>query len=454
MKKNRIKEPGGYSLLKQIGWSGRAISLACNYIIIGQATYFCTNLLKLDPVLIGMLFLVSRIFDAAVDPIYGYVVERTKTRFGKARPYELSVLGLWAFTVLLFACPDIGNTGKYVWIFITFTLINAGCTSILSTTESIYLSRAFTSDKARVKTMSFNGVITMLGAMVVSVIFPGLMATMGTTRAGWVPLTLIFAIPLAIIGLLRLILVKEVEDITSTDGNKTTVKEFVRAFTCNRYAALFVIAMMLVSALSQLSSNVNAYYFAEIIGDLGQMGILGVLGVATLPLLMFFPLILKKVTKSQLLIAGFIAGTAGYIIRMFAGTNIGVIIIGTLISGLAVLAPSYLGAVMNVDQMDYSEHKTGKRVEGVFGTVTTFTMNLGQGLASMMIGLVMGMAGYNANLETQSDSALGSIVALFSWIPAILCVIVIIFMLFYKKIDMELPQIHKELSERAGSDVS
>ena len=92
-------------------------------------------------------------------------------------------------------------------------------------------------------------------------------------------------------------------------------------------------------------------------------------GIVTLPLILFFPLIMKKLPASHLIIIGMVFGVIGYGMRLFAGVNMTLLVVSYLISGISQLPISYLVAVMVIHCMDYSEWKTGKRVEGVFGSV-------------------------------------------------------------------------------------
>ena len=84
--------------------------------VSGYYNYFLTNCMLISPAVIGTLMLVSRIWDGVNDPIEGLIIDKTKTRFGKLRPYILiNILPLMALTVLMFTVPSFGNTGKIVF---------------------------------------------------------------------------------------------------------------------------------------------------------------------------------------------------------------------------------------------------------------------------------------------------------------------------------------------------
>ena len=99
-------------------WSSRAMSLILNVTFVAQVTYYCTDVLKMPAGIVGALLLISKVFDGFTDLVAGYLIDRTKTRFGKARPYEIFIIFVWLFTVFLFSTPDMGLTGQIIFVFI------------------------------------------------------------------------------------------------------------------------------------------------------------------------------------------------------------------------------------------------------------------------------------------------------------------------------------------------
>lgn len=129
---------------KPLAWSSRAVSLSLNVILMGYLTFYCTDILGLAATAVGMVMLFSKLLDGVTDLVVGFIIEKTHTRWGKGRPYELFVFGLWLFTILLFNVPaNLSVTGKYVYIFIMFMLANSICYTFVSGCEAVYLVRAF-----------------------------------------------------------------------------------------------------------------------------------------------------------------------------------------------------------------------------------------------------------------------------------------------------------------------
>ena len=87
---------------------------------IGYATFYCTDVLGLSPVIIGMLMMIARFTDGITEVMVGYLVDNTRTKWGQARPYEIATVFVWIFMMMLFSTPDLGTTGKLIWVFIMY----------------------------------------------------------------------------------------------------------------------------------------------------------------------------------------------------------------------------------------------------------------------------------------------------------------------------------------------
>lgn len=434
---------------KALAWSTRGVSLACNIVIIGYLTYYCTNILAMPATLVGTLLLVSKLFDGVTDLIAGYIIDNTNTKLGKARPYEVSIIFVWLTTLLMFSCPDLGMLGKSIWIFATYTLVNSVFATLLNASESVYISRATKSDSARNILVSVNGIIIMFGSVVVSTVFPILMGTLGTSSGGWQKMIAIFALPLGVIGIGRFLFVKERTDVVATQNQRVDMKTLINALKSNKYIFLLAGAVLLYNFINSVGT-VGTYYFQYIVGDVTKASVVGLISLITPLALIVMPSILKRLSFSKVVIAGAVLGIIGNIIKGLAGANMGLIIAGNLLGVLAALPLSFYAPIMVISCMDYSEWKNGERVEGAFSAVNGFASKVGAGLSSVITGFVMGAAGFDGTLAVQSAAANIAIVALYSWIPAILFAVIIVLMKFYKLDDM-MPQISADLEAKCNN---
>lgn len=445
---NKTKNHDPYRLTagKQLGWSGRAVSLASNVTVLTYITFYCTNMLGMDPVLVGTLLLASKIFDGVTDLMAGMLIDRTKTKWGKARPYEFAIFGVWGATLLLFSCPELGSVGKSIWVFTMYTFTNSIFATLLNASEAVYLCRAFKYEDDRNKLVSINGLLVTLFCTVISIIFPILMGTLGTTRGGWTVMLLITGIPLCLIGFSRFLVVKEINTDVVSENSVVEFREFLPALK-NKYVWLICGVTILVNVINNGNSAVGTYYFQYIVGDVKMMSVVGMLGLVSPFLLLFMPKLLQKITITQLFSVFFAMGVVGAAIRSIAGTNMVLVMAGTILLTVALLPPSYFTLILITYIMDYHEWKTGNRVEGVIASINSFSSKLASGLSSGGVGLIMGLCGFDGTAEVITSSAKASIVALYGWVPALLFVLLLVLLRFFD-LEKKLPQIRIELAAR------
>lgn len=149
---------------------------------------------------VSIILVASKLLDGVTDMCAGFIVDRTKTKWGKARPYELFIIAIWIATWLLFSTPEhMSMTAKLVWIFIMYALANSICYTFLNANNTPYMVRAFKSGQI-VELTSYGSIITMFAAVIFNMTFPALMAKAATSASGWSRLVLLLAVPLAAIG--------------------------------------------------------------------------------------------------------------------------------------------------------------------------------------------------------------------------------------------------------------
>lgn len=416
----RDKMPGWYPAV----FSGRGISYAINFCFIAYLTYYCTDMLGLNAGIVGIMLVASKAIDAVTDLIAGVIVDKTKTRIGKARPYEIFIIFMWIFTVVLYSAPEMSKNAQYVFVFIMYVLINAVCATMLGASDSVYMARCFTTDKNRLKAVSVVGVIVMIASIAFSIVFPQLLNTIGSTREGWSKMAVWFAIPMIAVGILRFIFCKEVPIDKAEEGNseKKKTKTLFAVLFKNKYIWIFAAMDILGGILANMSAA-TTYYFKYIQGDIGKMSLVTMTALATPVLIALFPAMTKKIGSSKVLQVLGIVGISGFIIRILGGTNMTTLVLGSLLTSVACMPVTTLSNAYIMECMDYGEKKTGVRVEGLMASVVNFSAKVGSALASGLVGFVMGMTDYNGTLTVQSQNANNAIILLFNYIPMVLMII-------------------------------
>lgn len=430
-------------------WVTRGVALAVNTILLMQITFYATESVGLSAGVVGMLLLVSKLFDGVTDLIAGFIIDKTHTRWGKARPYELFLIPTWILTVLLFSTPNsMGTTAKAVYIFVLYLLINAVCVTFLSASEAVYLARSTSDDNRRARALTAAGVCCMLFPAMVSIALPILMAKWGNQPGGWTKIALVLGIPSCIVGLIRFLYIKEERDVEIEKENPISVKESLKCLVQNKYIFILAGAMLLSMVATNVVTSSQTYYFTYIVGDLTQMSVIGILGLAAPFVLLLFPVALRKIGGMNFVKIGAVMAIIGSVLKYFAGANMTLIILGSLFAGVGTSVITMIGSIFVIQCMDYGEWKTGIRVEGILNSVTGFATKVGSGLASGIVGLIMGIAGYVGGAATQSASANTAIVWCFSLIPGILCVAMFILCCFYD-LEKKEGKIREDLEKRS-----
>lgn len=444
----REKMPLFYGL----AWSTRGISAAINAVLIMQISFYCTDILGLNAGIIGALLLGSKIIDAFTDLGFGFILDKTHTRFGKARPYEWFIVLQWIFTIFMFNAPKMGEFGQYVWIALMYIIINAVCTTALGGSDSVYLARAFTSNQNQIKAISINGFVVMFVSIVFNIWFPNWLAGAGRTQEGWSAFIIPAGVTLAIFGILRFCFCKEIVEDESGEGtknkNELTLKESLVHLGKNKYLFI-IVGLMFLTFLINNMQTATTYYFKYIVGDISLQGTVAITSMIVVPALVLFPMLSKKFGTTKLLRGAILIGVIGLLIRTIGGTSLVTLIIGGCLMGIGTLPISMMINTYLIDCMDYGEWKTGVRIEGLVASIGNFASKVGNGVALGVVGLVMGMAGYDGKLAVQSASANTAIIFLYNVFPMIMFVIMFILSLNYK-VDEIRPQMDADLKKKHG----
>lgn len=440
--KRAEKKRDGIPFWKLLAWSTRGGSTGIASMIIGYLTIFCTDTLGVPPATVGFLLLASKLIDGITDLFAGYLVDGTRTKLGKGRPYELCIIGLWAATVGLFCCPEQYSLAmKCVWILVMYGLANSIFLTFLNANGTVYMVRAFSTQKQYVALSTYGGVVPMLMTLIYNVIFPVLMGKMATSQKGWIQLILIFAVPLTLIGLLRFVFIPETRDVdVESHGDKVKMRDVFRVLRRNPYIYIVAFASLIMNVITNM--GVNVYYFTHIVGNVGMMGVLAAAQVVILPMMFVLPQILKKVSVAKVIRVGLLVVSVGYLVNYFAGSNLGLLIAGALLTGAGVVPMSMLTGLLIIDLAEYNEYRGMRRLEGSLSAVNGFAKKVGAGIGSGILGIIIGLAGYDGTLAVQPDSALTMIRLLYSLIPMVLYLGVYLAYRFYR-LDRDIDEIRR-----------
>ena len=459
MAKTRAPKADRLPLGKFLAWKSSDITSAGVFLIV--TTYmslFCTDHLGMSPLVVGNIILISNVIDFFTDLIAAYVIDNTKSKWGKARPYELGAIGMTLCTTLIFITPSGWNeTLKIVWVFCMYTFLFGVFNTFRTSANVPYLIRAFDNNRTLIgKVSSYGGIVTTMGSMVVSLTFPKMMAKLATSDGGWATLILIYMIPLTVLGLLRFIFVKENPSIDAQQvKNKVDFKDIWAMIRKNGYAWIYLLIMFFFQTIQSIAAL--SYYFKYIVGDVGASGLLSIMSFVLLPTMFLFPVLMKKLSASQIIALGAVFSCMGYIVNFFAGASMTMLIIGGIITAFAMLPVSYLGNMVQMDLCTYNQYLGLPRMDASIGALFNgFGTQLGQGFGGWLLGFALTAAGYIASegdtIVAQPDSAITMIRLLYSLIPMVLMVLLAVTAFILSRLNKKMPEIEAKIAADAAAE--
>ena len=426
-------------------WSATGASGAVQVVLLSFVTLYCTNALGLPAALVGTLFMLTKIFDGFTDLIAGYIVDKTNTKLGRGRPYDLCIIGLWITTYLLYAVPtQLSTVAKCVWIFICYSLCQSVFKTFMNAAGTPYMVRAFNNEQKYITLNSIGGIITTACVVVFNVIFPMFYAKIIFDAAGWSKLIGTIAIPLCIIGLLRFFFIPEKYQVDATSQH-TKLSDVITLLKTNKYIYPIAVVNLVVGISSNMS--VGSYYFLYIVKNVEISGALSMIGMLAMLSMAFYPMLLKKISTKQLIQGGLLLTLVSGAVSWFAMDRIPLLGLATFIAGCANLPSSYMAGILIIDCADYNEWKGNARMEGTLSSVTGFSNKVGAALGTFVMGIMLTASGFDGNLEIQTTAANTMIRFIYAWIPAIFAMIGFAGMSFYK-LDKQKAQISADLEIR------
>ncbi|WMT40894.1 MFS transporter [Paenibacillus sp. D2_2] len=423
--------------------------MASNFIWASTSmflTFFYTNVAGISAAAVGTLLLIARVFDAFVDIGVGAMVDKTKTKYGKARPWILWLAIPFGISgILMFAAPDLGPTGALIYAYATYLIMNV----VYSAINIPYgvLNSMITQDQYQRSLLNIFRMMSMLiGTLVVTTMTLPMVDTFGGGRAGWLKTFIIYGSVAAILFFITFKTTKERVK-PSVVQKEIPFKRGVKALFRNKYWVMIVVLMLITGISGSVGSGVGIYYYQYIMHNKDLVGLMGAISIIPIFIgLMFVAPIIKRFGKRNSSIIGLIISLIGSLVLIINPTNLSVIITSTLIKSVGSVPLAATMFAMLADTIEYGEWKTGMRTEGLVYSAGSFGSKAGNGIGAALVGWLLAMGGYIGGQGTISTSAGHVIQFMFIYLPIIFGVITLLLLIPYK-LDKEYPQIIEDLTE-------
>ncbi len=436
--------------------------------------FFYTNVFGLPLELAGVLFLVTKMWDAVSDPMMGVLADRTRSRWGKYRPWLLFMSLPFALCgVLLFTTPDLGETGKAVWAFVTYILMMTIYTGINVPYGS--LLGVMTEDSTE-KTIfsSYRMFFAYIGSFIVLWAWEPMVrffnnyigassAYPGEPRA-WQYAMIVVAAVCLILFLLTFLLTKEHVKTTPKAG----VSKDLGSLLKNAPWWILLGAILFFNLMNAARYTTIPYYFSSVIGSdvslqvfgfalaftssifflIGEFANLPGVALAT-PLTEHFG---KKSVFAASLLMLIPLNVAFYFVPNTSGGYYAMLVLQVLVCVLTgILSP--LAWSMYADISDYAEHRFHTASTGLIFSSSSMAQKFGGAFGSSIVMWLLALVGYNtAENSVQTPEALQGLRILMSWLPAAISIISLLFIVAYPLTTKRMKAINTALRQQREAD--
>ena len=400
---------------------------------------YLTNTVGLNPGVVGTLIMVSKLFDGVSDMFFGTLIDKTKSRLGKARPWMLyGYFGCAITLVGIFAIPtSLGKTAQYAWFFICYTLLNAVFYTANNIAYSALTSLVTKNNKERVEMGSFRFIFAFSTSLLIQAITIGFVAKLGGGAEAWRMVAIIYAILGVITNTLSVFSVKELsdEELREDDENadkaagdeKYSLIDAAKLLVANKYY-LMICATYILQQLYSAMLGVGTYYMKYVMGNENLFSYFAwAINIPLIIALIITPsLVSKWKGMYKLNMYGYAVGTLGRALVVVAA-YMGNIPLMFLFTGVAAFGMGPWQGDMNAviaECSQYTYFTKGKRVEGTMYSCTSLGVKLGGGLGVAIQGWLLELAGYKGTLAVQPDSAINMLHIMYLWLPVIITLLI------------------------------
>lgn len=440
--------------LDYLGYFFGAGTNILNLIVSAFLLIYYSNVLYLGLTEVGTVMAVSKVFDGVSDLIMGRIIDKTKSKYGKARPwYARMIIPTTVCVLLLFWMPA-GFKGmmQYVYVFVTYNLVSTVCYTANAVAHASMIGFMTMNTKSRgmvgVMSMASNTVFTILVTnffMKICRFFGGGDAY---TQKGFTCTLICYIVLYAVSAILAFLLTRErINNVMPAQDTEEDVpiKVALLSLVQNKYWILCNVMCLGFYFLMSFASSATVYFAQYIMKDLDLQGTLS----STLYIVLLFGLVaalpvMMKIGKENTMRIGLIISAIGYFIPQLTLQKSAVVgamaIVGIGFGFIAAPAGSFLQ-----DTLTFGQWRSGVSAIGMGNAVFSFVNKLSSALGIVVLGWVLDLGKFDAKLSVQPASALSAIKFLYIWLPALICVICVFLSAFYD-LDKKLPFLEKEIT--------
>ena len=407
---------------------GPAGALLLNAVLATYLNVYYTDVLNLTPLWGGAFLtifpIVSKIIDAITNILMGQVIDRTKTKEGKARPWLLLSAVLVPVTgILLFTVPESSDTVKALWVMISYNLFYSFAYTIFNMSHGLMVPLSTRDGTARGGLSVFNQITTiMMSGILVALVFPMvIMPAIGVDKSKWITLMCILSIVALPLTLMEYFFTKErvTEEKADEESCGLNLGEQLKLLFTDKYMVLMYVYFFVYTVGVTLKNLGLVYYCNYVLGTYNdgvtQM-LVSVIGGIPMGIGIFavWPLA-KRFGKRNVTMVGFILYAIGSLICWIFSTNLVMVLIGQFIKNIGGLPCAYVFMALFADCLDHLEWKTDIRIDGAAMSIYNIIAVAMVGIMTGVFNWMLAKAGYLAPFAANDLSEAASKLAANGW---------------------------------------
>ena len=467
-----------FSGKKAFGFALTRASSILSSLLIGQITYFGTNSLGLTAAAIASGMGLKAVIDAVTDLFMGVIVDKTNTKWGKARPYCLSGVLVWLCVLAIFFVPtgmfanmdsDSRNIALVIYITLFGTLASAVFETMRGVAFDTHLKRSIVKDDNRVKIMTIGGAVFSIGSLGLQIALPAVISAFHGSQKGFMILAGIFGVMGITASIACFFMCKEYtqEELNQYYGykkddvqEKISISSFLKSVVKNKYIFMWTILNFFLMMNLLGAFNSGQYYFQYVFGNLGAFSAVMAMSAIALPVVFFLPKLCRKYGVINIVKISVVFEVIGIIIRILIPKSLPVQCISYFLFQLPNIPSAFVGSQVTIECMEYGSYKSGVIAEAMYSSFISFAQKIATSISSFLLGVILTASGFDmltkavaeggftdwAELMGQGTGAIEQYVAggvetvnhvmtgisiIYNYIPLALAVISFILLLFF-----------------------
>ena len=401
---------------------------------------YLTNTVGLNAGVVGALIAASKFFDGVTDVFFGAMIDKTKSRLGKARPWMLfAYIGCAITLAAIFMIPEKKKkTTQYAWFFVAYTMLNAVFYTANNIAYSALTALVTKNSKERVQMGSFRFIFAFATSLLIQSITVKAVSTFGGGASGWRTVAIIYAVIGLIVNTISVFSVKELKEeelqeetanITIAQKEKYGLIQAAKLLISNKFY-LMICGVYILQQVYTAMINMGLYYMTYVLKNENLFGVFS--WAVNIPLI--FALVLTPTLVARwngmykLNLRGYMLGTFGRAMVILAG-YLGNVPMMLLFTGIAALGQGPWQGDMNAVIASCSEYTyltKNKRVDGAMYSCTSLGVKLGGGLGTAIAGWMLAASGFDGMAAVQPESCIRMLHFMYLWLPMLISIVITI----------------------------